>query len=68
MTYPVIGAPPSLSGFCHLRSAWSLSQSTSSKDLGLDGSSGSLLISTNPQIIQANLIRINSMIAYPMDL
>ncbi|KAE9543458.1 hypothetical protein AGLY_002258, partial [Aphis glycines] len=33
--YPVIGAPPSFSGLVHFKSAWSLSQSTSSTLFGL---------------------------------
>lgn len=37
--YPVIGAPPSFSGLVHFKSAWSLSQSTSSTLFGLPGSS-----------------------------
>lgn len=39
ITYPVIGAPPSFTGFVHFKSAWSLSQSTSSTSFGLLGSS-----------------------------
>lgn len=39
MTYPVIGAPPSFDGFVHFKSAWSLSQSTTSTSFGLPGSS-----------------------------
>jgi len=38
MTYPVIGDPPSLAGFSHLRSTWFLDQSFMS---GLPGASGS---------------------------
>jgi len=37
--YPVIGAPPSFSGLVHFKSAWSLSQSTTSTLFGLLGSS-----------------------------